>query len=235
MSNSPAKPVKPPKPAKQEADNDANQTVFGDIAAAGSETSAAAADGEEAKFDIETHGTKNVAELLAMDSADESLRKYKESLLGGAAHGDLGNTNDPRRVVVEEFRIIFAPDEKTDDIVHLLSTPEGLNKLENEGITMTEGCQFKFRISFRVQHEIVAGVKFINNVSRMMVNDKEEIVIGSYPPSSVPHVFDFPKWGFSEAPKGMMFRGKYKVRNSFVDSDKVKHLEFEYELNVIKK
>lgn len=34
-----------------------------------------------------------MAELLAVDQDDESLRKYKEALLGAAAHGDLG---DPR-------------------------------------------------------------------------------------------------------------------------------------------
>ena len=36
-------------------------------------------------------GTKNVAELMAMDAEDESLRKYKETLLGAAAQGDLGD------------------------------------------------------------------------------------------------------------------------------------------------
>lgn len=68
-----------------------------------------------------------------------------------------------------------------------------------------------------------------------MVSDKEELVIGSYPPSSTPHLFEFPKWGYNEAPKGMLMRGKYKVFNAFIDSDKVKHLEFEYQLDIVKK
>lgn len=33
--------------------------------------------------------------------------QYKESLLGAAAHGDLGNTDDPRRIIVTEFRVVF--------------------------------------------------------------------------------------------------------------------------------
>lgn len=33
----------------------------------------------------------NVQELMAADAEDESLRKYKESLLGAAAKGDLGD------------------------------------------------------------------------------------------------------------------------------------------------
>ena len=36
-----------------------------------------------------------------------SLAQYKESLLGAAAHGDLGNTDDPRRIIVTEFRVVF--------------------------------------------------------------------------------------------------------------------------------
>lgn len=215
-------PPKPPKPTKAET----------------SESSDAGADVEETTnaFDnITLNGTKNVAELLAKDAEDESLRKYKESLLGAAAHGDLGDTSDPRRLIVEEFRIVFDPAENQPDIVHVLSNAEGLAKLASEGITLYEGCKYKFRISFRVQHEIIAGIKFVNAVSRMMVKDKEELVIGSYPPASAPHIFEFPKYGYNEAPKGMLLRGKYKVFNSFVDSDKVKHLEFEYELNIVKK
>lgn len=38
--------------------------------------------------------------------------QYKESLLGAAAHGDLGNTDDPRRIIVTEFRVVFE-DETT--------------------------------------------------------------------------------------------------------------------------
>lgn len=178
-------------------------------------------------------GTKNVAEILAKDAEDESLRKYKESLLGAAAHGDLGNTSDPRRLVIEEFRICFAPEENLPDIVHNLSTPEGLAQLQRDGISMKEGSKFKFRISFRVQHEIISGIRFINKVTRLL-SETEELVLGSYPPASVPHVFEFPKWGFNEAPKGMMLRGKYAVSNSFVDSDKVKHLEFGYDLSIVK-
>ena len=184
--------------------------------------------------DIAMKGSKNVSDIMAMDTEDESLRKYKESLLGSAVHGDLGDTSDPRKLIVEEFRVVFAPEDNQEDIVHTLSTPEGVAKLAAEGLTMKEGSKFKFKISFRVQHEIIAGIKFVNKVKATFATEQEELVIGSYPPSSEPHTFVFPKWDYSEAPKGMMMRGKYRVSNQFVDSDKVKHLEFEYELNIVK-
>lgn len=217
LENMSTPPPKPPKPQSS-------------IPSENEESTAAA----EEQTDIVLKGTKNVAELMSMDTEDESLRKYKESLLGSAARGDLGNTSDPRRLVVEEFRVVFAPEENQPDIVHTLATPEGVAKLSAEGLTMKEGCKFKFLITFRVQHEIIAGIKFVNNVKATLATEKEELVIGSYPPSSEPHKFEFPKWDYNEAPKGMMMRGKYKVSNQFVDSDKVKHLEFEYELNIVK-
>ncbi|KAJ1410387.1 RHO protein GDP dissociation inhibitor [Ochromonadaceae sp. CCMP2298] len=191
-------------------------------------------DDEGTEGDYNGKGTKNVAELMNLDTEDESLRKYKESLLGSAAHGDLGNVSDPRRLVVEEFRVMFAPDEGKEDIVHCLSTPEGLAKLASEGITMKEGSKFKFAVAFRVQHEIIAGIKFVNKVKTLIGTDKEELVIGSYPPSSEPHKFEFPKREYNEAPRGMMARGKYRVSNYFADSDKVRHLEFEYDLQIVK-
>ena len=39
---------------------------------------------EVAQSDFILKGSKNVAELLKLDAEDESLRKYKEALLGGA-------------------------------------------------------------------------------------------------------------------------------------------------------
>ena len=99
---------------------------------------------------------------------------------------------------------------------------------------MKEGCKYKFRVSFRVQHEIVAGLKFENRVKRAMFSDTDEVVLGSYPPSSTPHVFEFPKWDYTEAPAGIMFRGNYTARNTFTDSDGINHLEYEYPLQIKK-
>jgi|EP01033_Poteriospumella_lacustris_P001651 Rho GDP-dissociation inhibitor len=178
--------------------------------------------------------TDDLADILSKDTEDESLRKYKESLLGSAAHGDRGDTSDPRRLVIEEFRVVFAPDENLPDIVHNLSTQAGLDNLRATGITMKEGAKFKFRITFRVQHDLIAGVKFVNSMTRMMMTEAEDLMLGSYPPSSTPHVFEFPKWDFSEAPKGMMYRGKYRVVNSFIDSDRNNHLNFEYDFTIVK-
>ena len=181
-----------------------------------------------------TNAKKSLNDILAADNEDESLRKYKESLLGAAAAsgGALGDASDPRRFYVTELRIMFDPSESKEDIVFELGTPEKLQQLKNTGVSMKEGAKFKYKISFKVQHDIVAGVKFINKVKKMMFSDKEELVIGSYPPAAVPHVFEFPRFNYSEAPSGMMYRGTYTVVNTFVDSDGVQHEKFDYELRI---
>lgn len=199
---------------------------------------------------------RDVAEILATDAEDESLRKYKESLLGAAAHGDLGDVSDPRRLVITEFRVVLEPEEKHDDLgayevcslyqryfhmfylyfctVYDLSTEAGVAKLKNEGIALKEGCKYKFRISFRVQHEIVAGIKFVNKVRKAVFSDSDSLMIGSFLPASTAHVFEFPRYGYNEAPSGMLYRGKYSAKNSFIDSDGVKHLELEYPVDIRK-
>ena len=48
------------------------------------------------------------------------FRKYKESLLGAAAHGDLGDPNDPRRIIVTEFRVKF---EESEGWMNVISPP----------------------------------------------------------------------------------------------------------------
>lgn len=116
--------------------------------------------------------------------------------------------------------------------MHRLDTDSGLERLRREGITMKEGAKFKFRISFRVQHEIIAGIKFVNRVSTTLLTNQEDLMIGSYPPSSAAHVFEFPKFEYSEAPSGMLMRGSYSVSNAFLDSDGAKHLQFEYTLQI---
>lgn len=217
-----------------------------DMAAAAAVSAAApAADGgvgEKAEGDTESStgykessvAKKGIEDILAADAADESLRKYKESLLGAAAGGGAvaADPNDPRRMIVTEFRVMFDPSEGQPDIVFELDTPEKIEELKKQGVTMKEGAKYKYKISFKVQHEIVAGIKFVNKVKKMMFSEKEELMIGSYPPAVVPHVFEFPRFEFNEAPSGMMFRGSYTVKNQFIDSDGAKHLDFDYELRI---
>ena len=108
---------------------------MGGMAAALPPGAAAEAEAGISSYTASTKSSANVADILAADSGDESLRKYKESLLGAAATGDLGDTADSRRLVVTEFRVIYeytgAPDAVFD-----LSTPGGMTLLKSKGLKM---------------------------------------------------------------------------------------------------
>lgn len=243
-----APPAKPPKPPKQtpstvatssEATDKESPDVVSDVSSlkiSSSDSTTASTESDAGNsFKPSDKGHKNLSDILAADAGDESLQRYKASLLGSAIHGDTGDKSDPRRLIITEFRVEFSPEEALPPIIHDLSTAEGLSKLNAEGITLREGVKFKFKISFRVQHEIVVGIKFINKMTKMMFSNTEDLALGSYPPSSsTVQVFEFPKWDYNEAPKGMLYRGTYKANNSFVDSDGVTHLKIDYEVHIKK-
>ena len=58
-------------------------------------------------------------------------------------------------------------------------------------VSLKQKCHYKFKISFRIQHEIVAGLSFTSKVKRGPISDTDQIMIGSYPPGQ--HEFLFPK------------------------------------------
>ena len=99
-------------------------------------------------------------------------------------------------------------------------------QLQNRPIVIKEGATYGLKLRFRIQHEIVTGLKYLHVVKRLGVTvDKAEEMVGSYGPQAEPHERRFPQ---EEAPSGMMARGTYEVRSAFVDDDNVKHLEWNW-------
>jgi Rho GDP-dissociation inhibitor len=167
---------------------------------------------------------KAVTEYLQMDSEDESLRKYKEALLGKA--GDLGDPSDPRRVIITEMKVII---NGHNPIVYDLSKKDSEKDMHNKPFTLKEKCEYKIQVSFKVQHEIITGLKLLNLVYKKGVRvAKEEEMLGSFPPGKDIHNVVFPRNGWDEAPSGMLSRGSYKGKHRFIDDDGKVHLEYEY-------
>jgi len=142
--------------------------------------------------------------------------------------------DDPRRVVINEFSVIFKDDvhppytlrfQKAEDLIEAKKTP----------IVVKEGVEFKIRISFRVQHNVVLGLKIQNTISKLgkTVSDDEEM-LGTYPPKNEFQSLDVPRSDWTEAPSGLIFRGDYKAKVKFTDDDKKTHLEFDYVLKITK-
>merc|ERR1719377_222274 len=96
--------------------------------------------------------------LQEMDAEDESLKKYKEALLGKM--DDLSApSDDPRRVVIQSIVIIFE-DRPGGNLEFKLSNAKELDEFKKADIVFKEGCNFKIQVNFKVQHDLVTGLKY---------------------------------------------------------------------------
>ena len=64
---------------------------------------------------------------------------------------------------------------------------------------------------------------------------KVDEMLGSYAPDPAKLItVEFPKREWEDAPSGMMWRGTYNAKTTFVDDDKKEHLSFAYKLVIAK-
>ena len=100
---------------------------------------------------------------------------------------------------------------------------------------LKEKCLYKFQITFRVQHEIVSNLQFVNKVSRSKINvSTEKTTLGSYAPGGGEQVVTMPRNQWDEAPSGMMMRATYSAQASFIDQDKNTHANFPFKFKIAK-
>ncbi|KAG9410645.1 hypothetical protein AC1031_018668 [Aphanomyces cochlioides] len=184
------------------------------------------------EYKISERAGASLNAILEKDKDDESLQRYKAKLLGAAAQGDIGDTKDHRSVVVQHFKVVF--ENNRQEITYCLDTQDGLDSIRNTPFEMEEGAKYKFAISFRVNRDIVSGLRFHNKVRKHLFTAHEEVVLGSYAPQSFSYDFVFPRHEWSEAPSGMLYRGRYHGECKFVDSDDKEHLRFQYSFDIKK-
>eukprot|EP01080_Neovahlkampfia_damariscottae_P009508 gene9508-1714_t len=169
-------------------------------------------------------------ELAKMDSEDESLARYKQQLLGKALEKQ--EFDDDRRVIIVSFGLNF-PNKEREDLLFPLDTPEKLAALKANPIVVKEGTDYVFECKFKVYHDIISALKFVNTVSRGGIKlEKKSHMMGSYGPNAK----DINSWKSPTftAPAGMLARGTYKGLTQFIDDDGAKHLEFDYSLTIAK-
>jgi Rho GDP-dissociation inhibitor len=73
--------------------------------------------------------------------------------------------DDPRRVVLTELRIQFS-DRPEGDIVYTLDDKESLEKMKNTPFVLKESCNYKISLTFRIQHELITGLRYASNITR---------------------------------------------------------------------
>jgi len=167
---------------------------------------------------------KSVSDIMSIDAEDESLVKYKQTLLAGIDTAP--PPDDPRRVVVE--KMFFVVEDRKDVEFDLVN----LEKVKGTTMAVKEGISYRIKIQFKVQHEIVSGLRFHQAITRKGVAiDKQSYMVGSYGPKAESYFYLCPE---DEVPKGMIARGKYKVKSKFVDDDKHVHLAWEWNFDIKK-
>ncbi|OAA69522.1 rho-gdp dissociation inhibitor [Cordyceps fumosorosea ARSEF 2679] len=185
----------------------------------------------------ETQGYKlsqpkqSLAEYEQMDAGDESLQRYKQSLgLGGGK--DLSDPSD-RRVCIILSLTLDSPGR--DPVTIDLSQRGSEASLKDKPFKIKEGAKFTMSAKFKVQHEILSGLHYVQVVKRKGIRvSKDSEMIGSYAPNSDNQPAYTKKFQEEEAPSGMLARGHYNAISSFVDDDKKSHLQFEWSFDISK-
>ncbi|XP_043945447.1 rho GDP-dissociation inhibitor 1-like isoform X2 [Protopterus annectens] len=168
---------------------------------------------------------KTVAEIQEMDKDDESLQKYKQSLLG-----QIPTSVDPNTPNVQVMRLTLVCDEAPGPITMDLSG--SLDALVKQQFVLKEAVVYKVKIHFKVNKEIVSGLKYVHHTYRKGIRvDKATYMVGSYGPRTEEYEFLTPA---EEAPSGMLARGSYVIKSYFTDDDKTDYLSWTWNLSIKK-
>lgn len=172
---------------------------------------------------------KTLAEYANLDAQDESLNKWKRSLgLNMGTPLDV-KPGDSRKVVVismtlningEAPVVINLEDGQTDQKVNF--------KIKEKSI-------YQLSIKFKVQHEIITGLKYLQAVKKAGITvDKIDEPMGSFAPCTNEKPFYEKVFEEVEAPSGFIARGNYNAVSKFVDDDKVVHLIVPWSFQITK-
>jgi len=174
---------------------------------------------------------QSLAQYQQMDAGDESLQRYKVSL-GLGSGKDLSDPSDPRVCIILSLTM-EAPGR--DPVTTDLRTPGSENTLKDKPFKIKEGAKFTMVAAFKVQHEILSGLHYVQIVKRKGIRvSKDSEMIGSYAPNTDKQPLYTKKFQEEEAPSGMLARGHYHAVSSFVDDDMKEHLKFEWSFDIAK-
>ncbi|TKY59918.1 Rho GDP-dissociation inhibitor 1 [Spatholobus suberectus] len=113
---------------------------------------------EDPKLELLDLGPQfSLKEQLEKDKDDESLRKWKEKLLGSIDVSAVGENKEPEVKIVS--LTIICPG-RPDLILPIPFTSDAKKSI----FTLKEGSQYRLKFSFTVSNNIVSGLKYTNVV-----------------------------------------------------------------------
>lgn len=180
---------------------------------------------------------KTIEEYTKLDAEDESLAKWKASLgLSADSTAYPVKAGDKRTVVIVEMSLVFPELPDLKPIVISLEDASG-NTIAGKEIkfSIKEKAVYEVQIKYRVQHEIITGLKYLHSVKKAGIRvEKLEEPLGSYAPNTKEKPFYQLSLGAVEAPSGFIARGSYSAVTKFVDDDLTVHLSFPWSFQIVK-
>ncbi|KAG7036302.1 Rho GDP-dissociation inhibitor 1, partial [Cucurbita argyrosperma subsp. argyrosperma] len=167
----------------------------------------------------------SLKEQIDKDKDDESLRRWKEKLLG-CLESDLSEQREPE----VKFHSIGIISDEYGEII----TPLPVN--ENQGgrvlFTLREGSRYQLRLTFTVMHNIVSGLSYSNKVWRGgLLVDRTHGMLGTFAPQREQYVETLEE---ETTPSGVLARGNYSAKLKFEDDDKRCYMELPYSFEIKK-
>ncbi|XP_010936008.1 rho GDP-dissociation inhibitor 1 [Elaeis guineensis] len=164
-------------------------------------------------------------EQLEKDKDDESLRRWKEKLLG-CLEGELNGQMEPEVT----FHSIGIVSEGCAETI----TP--LPVADNQSCVLfilKEGSQYRLKLTFSVKHNIVSGLTYSNTVWKKGLQvDQRKGMLGTFAPQRGPYEHLLEE---ETTPSGSLARGIYLAKLKFEDDDKRCHLELDYYFEIKKR
>ncbi|XP_020592913.1 rho GDP-dissociation inhibitor 1 [Phalaenopsis equestris] len=160
---------------------------------------------------------------MEKDKDDDSLRRWKEQLLGSVDLNSVGDKLDPD--VNISCLSIISPG-RADVVLPLPVVPNS----KGVWFTLKEGSSYRLKFTFSVSNNIVSGLKYINTVWKTGVRvDRTKEMLGTFSPQLEPYIYETPE---EITPAGIFARGSYSARTKFIDDDDKCYLEINYTFDI---
>jgi Rho GDP-dissociation inhibitor len=104
------------------------------------------------------------------------MQRYKQSLGLGGAGKDLSDPNDPRHCIILSLTM---DSEGRPPVTIDLSAKGSENTLKDKPFKIKEGSKFSMTAKFKVQHEILSGLHYVQIVKRkgIRVSKDQEMIV----------------------------------------------------------
>lgn len=164
---------------------------------------------------------KSLMEILQLDPGDASLATYKRVLLG-----PLPPVADPSLPQVQVMRLTLLSEQAPGPVT--MDLTGNLAELKDQVFVLKEGVNYRVKITFKVNREIVSGLKCVHHTYRHGLRvDKAVCMVGSYGPRAEEYEFVTAE---EEVPRGLLARGPYIVCSLVTDDDRTRHLCWQWGL-----